>query len=208
MNARLSFSGKSAWWFAAGVLLLLLLCHRSVLWGIGNWLVVEDPVQPVDALYILSGNSFDRGEEAARLYHEGYAPLLVCLGGETNPALELYGIDDLTSTMTRGVLLRAGVPAGDAVLLPEGTSTFEEFQAIVRHCKANGFQRIMVVSSLFHTRRIHTYFRTRLYLEGIELVLRGASESSFEEDEWWKEEPGLLFVNSEYIKMVYYWLKY
>jgi hypothetical protein len=66
----------------------------------------------------------------------------------------------------------------------------------------------MVVSSLFHTRRIHEFFRLRLYFQGVEMVLRGAPESSFDENLWWKREPGLLFVNSEYIKMGYYWLKY
>lgn len=201
---------KQNWkWIALAALLLgALLFHKSLLRGMGNFLIVEDPLEQVDALYVLSGNSFDRGKEAARLYQQGYAPKLVCLGGETNPALELYGINDKTSTMTQGVLEKAGVPLPDIELLPEGTSTFEEFQAIIRHCKSNGFRKIMVVSSLFHTRRIHTFFRLRLHFEGIQMVLRGSSESGFEESLWWKAEQGLLFVNSEYIKMVYYWLKY
>lgn len=196
------------WLFPLVLLFFLALFHKSVLRGMGNYLIVQDEKEKVDAIFVLSGNSFDRGREAAKLYAEGWAPKVVCLGGEVNPALELYGINDLTAKMTEGVLLRAGVPSSAIELLPEGTSTFEEFEAITAYCQARGLDKIMVVSSLFHTRRIHRFFRLRLHLEGIDLVLRGSSETAFDESAWWKNEPGLIFLNNEYIKMGYYWLKY
>lgn len=189
-------------------LLGMVLFRNTILRSVGNYLVVEDPKQKVDAIYVLSGNSFDRGGEAARLFREGWAPKVVCLGGETNPALELYGIHDLSSTQTANVLAEAGVPRTAIELLPEGTSTYEEFQAIARHCQLFHYQKVMVVSSLFHTRRIDTYFRERLYFSGVEMVLRGVQDGGFTRDAWWKSEPGLIFVNNEYIKMMYYWLKY
>lgn len=191
-----------------GLLVAGAVFHRVILHGVGHFLIVQDDLRPVDALFVLSGNSFDRGREAAELYRGGWTPTVVCLGGETNPALELYGICDLSFESTRRVLLEQGVPSTAIDSLPEGTSTFEEFAAITRYCKRRNLHRIMVVSSLFHTRRIDEFFRLRLQLEGITLVLRGADESGFDEDEWWRAEPGLLFVNSEYIKLFYYWLKY
>ena len=187
---------------------LLLLFHRQILLGIGGFLIVEDPLRKVDAIYVLSGNAQDRGRAAATLYQQGYAPELVCLGGESHDDLELYGIHLLTATMTQKVVLQAGVPNGAVRLLPRGSSTFEEFEAITADCKARGYRDIIVLSSRFHTRRIHMFFRKRLYFEGINLVLRGAYERSFDERAWWKKEPGLLFVNNEYIKMGYYWLRY
>lgn len=190
------------------VLAFLFLGRNRILRAIGHHLIVQDPVEQVDALFVLSGNSFDRGREAARLYKAGHAPTVVCLGGEPNPALELYGIHDLTGQMTQGVLREEGVPNSAIELLPEGTSTFEEFQAIVERCHARGWKTVMVVSSLFHTRRIHEFFRLRLHFEGIRMVLRGSAESAFSEDEWWKREPGLIFVANEYIKRLYYWLRY
>jgi uncharacterized SAM-binding protein YcdF (DUF218 family) len=193
----------------AGIALALLaLFHRQILLGIGGYLIVEDPLRKVDAIYVLSGNAQDRGKAAAALYQQGYAPELVCLGGEEHDDLQLYGINLLTATMTQKVALAAGAPDSVIRLLPEGSSTFEEFEAITADCKARGYQDIMVVSSRFHTRRIHMFFRKRLCFEGINLVLRGSYESSFDERAWWKKEPGLLFVNNEYIKMAYYWLRY
>lgn len=192
-----------------GLLLLFLLAfHKPILRGVGQYLVVEDPLRKVDAIYVLSGNPGDRGKEAAKLYHQGYAPEVVCLGGEPADALALYGIDILTASMTEKVLAEAAVPQAAIRLLPKGSSTYEEFEAITADCKARDYKDIMIVSSRFHTRRIHMFFRLRLHFEGIAMVLRGARENSFEEEAWWKKEPGLLFVNNEFIKMAYYWLRY
>ena len=196
------------WWLPLLLVLLLGIFHRPVLRGMGNYLIVQDEAVPVEAIFVLSGNSFDRGREAARLYKRGLAPKVICLGGETNPALELYDIHDLTSLMTQQVVRDAGVPARAIELLPEGTSTYEEFQAITRICQERGWKMVMVVSSLFHTRRIHEFFRLRMHFAGVEMVLRGAAESKFKESEWWKSEAGLLFLNNEYIKLLYYQLRY
>lgn len=193
---------------AAFLILSLLVFAKSILGMIGNYLIVEDPKSKVDAIFVLSGNSLDRGAEAAKLWKEGWAPKLVCLGGEPHSALELYGIHDLSFEMTRKVLREHEIPESAIDSLPEGTSTAEEFEAITRYCKSHQMKKIMVVSSLFHTRRIDEFFRLRLYFEGIEMVLRGAKESGFKEESWWVAEPGLLFVNSEYIKMAYYHLRY
>lgn len=193
---------------ALGIAAVLCLLHRPILRGMGRLLIVQDPLERCEALFVLSGNAFDRGREAARLHAEGWAPKVVCLGGEKNPALELYGIADLSWQSTRRVLLEEGVPAAAIDSLPLGTSTFEEFEAIADYCHARGLRRVMVVSSLFHTRRIDEFFRIRLKLDGVDMVLRGADESGFDEDRWWEEEAGLLFLNSEYIKLGYYWLRF
>ncbi|MFM2375484.1 MAG: hypothetical protein RLZZ165_581 [Bacteroidota bacterium] len=191
-----------------GMLVLAVALPRWMLHGIGGFLIVEDDLQRSEAIFVLSGNSFDRGREAAEIYQAGWSPRIVCLGGETNPSLELYGICDLSYASTARVLLAQDVPASAIDTLPEGTSTFEEFEAIALYCKQHRLHRIIAVSSLFHTRRMDEFFRLRLLFEGIELILRGAEESSFDEEEWWREEPGLLFVSNEYIKLFYYWMRF
>jgi len=188
--------------------LVLFLGKGNILRGIGNALVVEDGKQKVDAIYVLSGNSYDRGMEGVRLYQEGWGDKLICLGGESNTVLELYGIKDLTSTITGNVMQKAGIPSSNIEILAKGSSTYEEFEAILEHCSAHQFDKVMVVSSLFHTRRIDTYFRERMHFSGIEMVLRGVQDGGFERENWWQREQGLLFVANEYIKMAYYWLRY
>jgi uncharacterized SAM-binding protein YcdF (DUF218 family) len=190
------------------LLLLAVLLRGKILKTAGSTLVVEDPAEQVDALFVLSGNAFDRGREGARLYNAGYTPKIVCLGGESNSSLELYNVLVSTAEITKAVVLNNNVPERDIELLEKGTSTFEEFEAITTMCKERGWTKIMVVSSRFHTRRIHEFFRLRLHFEGIKMVLRGAKDIIFEEDCWWKSEPGMIFVNNEYVKLLFYWMNY
>ncbi len=83
-----------------GILLALILLsgifHKQLLRKMGDFLIVQDELAQVEAMFVLSGNSFDRGREAAKIYKSGWSPRVVCLGGETNPSLELYGICDLS----------------------------------------------------------------------------------------------------------------
>jgi uncharacterized SAM-binding protein YcdF (DUF218 family) len=180
----------------------------SILSGAGNFLIRQDDPTPVDAIYVLSGNPVDRGRKAAALYHQGFSPVVVCTGGEKSTLLEAYGKEVVTCDITRQVLIRMGVDSSHIALLCKGTSTYEEYEAIKAQCKEKGWNKIMVVSSLFHTRRINNFFRSGLAEAGIELVLIGAPESGFSEAEWWKKEEGLIFLNNEYIKILYYLVKF
>ena len=46
---------------------------------LGAWLVVEDPLQKADAIFVLGGTMFERPLEAVDLYHEGWAPRLLLM---------------------------------------------------------------------------------------------------------------------------------
>jgi hypothetical protein len=66
----------------------------------------------------------------------------------------------------------------------------------------------MVVSDKYHTNRINYAFRHLYKDAGIELILRGAHSSQYLENLWWASETGLLMVNNEYVKLIYYYIKY
>ena len=66
----------------------------------------------------------------------------------------------------------------------------------------------MVLSSMLHTRRVHYVF-TRLFKEnGIRLLVKGADALYYSEKLWWESEDGMLMINNEYTKMIYYFFKY
>lgn len=205
-------SWKKKWLIRLGVLigiaLVLFLFRYPILRGMGNYLIYEDRLEQADAIFVLSGNSLDRGKEAARIYHQGIAPVLVCTGGVASRDLGVMGIEMKHSVLTQHVLLNEGVDSAAIQLINEGESTHEEKEAIVKYCRDKGWRKIVVVSSKFHTRRIHKSFRKTLETAGITLILRGAPDSGFDEKEWWKYEDGLIFLNNEYIKILYYALKY
>lgn len=174
-----------------------------------SFLIVEDELKPADAIFVLSGNAFDRGMEAARLFKQGYSFPIVCTGENVATDIKALGLYYTEGQITEIMLTsEGGIDSNYVILLEKGTSTMEESAAILEYCKANDMTRIIVVSTKFHTRRIHHVFREKFKDSGIEVIIRGASHNKYDEDLWWENEYGLIDLNNEYIKMVYYWLKY
>jgi len=182
--------------------------RANVLRWFATSLIVEDPLQKVDALVVLSGGGYDRGNEAVKIIHAGYVNKVICTGG--NPVIELrvFGIDTLESDMTVANLRRQGIPDSIIETLHNGTSTKEESEMISRYCHQHQIKKLMVLSSKLHTHRVQEVFKNKLKKQGVEVIVRGAPNSRFDELKWWQDEDGLIAVNNEWIKRFYYWWKY
>lgn len=189
-------------------LLLGWALRTPLLRGLGGFLVANDEPCPVDAVYVLGGSARFRGEEAARVYQAGWGKVFRFTGEPVPHALKVEGILRTEAQQTRAVAVRNGVPDSLALAVDKGTSTWEESVFILEDARANGYDTVMIVSSRFHLRRIDHVFRSRFREHGITVVLRGAPNGEFNEERWWHSEEGLLFVNNEYVKLVYYLLKY
>src|SRR5689334_11952468 len=88
-----------------GVLLLLYLLRFPILRGIGNYLVVEDPLAHADVAFVLGGGALDRGTEAARVFNTGLVDRFVCTGSPVPGDLEVWGMHYTESECTRRVLM-------------------------------------------------------------------------------------------------------
>ena len=73
---------------------------------------------------------------------------------------------------------------------------------------AAGYERVLVISSLFHLRRIGQVFEAPFAQEGITVLLHGAPSDQFDEARWWQYEEGLIMLNNEYVKLLYYAWRY
>ncbi len=71
MNSR---PRSRAWCILITVGVAALLIGLVVFFGLGRWLVVEDPLVKASAIMVLSGAMPLRAIEAAKLYREEYAP--------------------------------------------------------------------------------------------------------------------------------------
>jgi uncharacterized SAM-binding protein YcdF (DUF218 family) len=194
--------------YTAMLLFAVYLFRHPLLRAAGRFLITEDPAVHGDAIYALGGASLERGIEAARLYGQGLAPKVICTSEVIPSIYRADGIDRTEAQVTRDVAIRAGVPVDRCATLERGTSTQEESEAILEHARAGGQDTIIIVSSMFHLRRIGFVFRDRFAQEGITVVLRGAASSTFKEEEWWQYEDGLIMCQNEYVKLLYYWWKY
>jgi uncharacterized SAM-binding protein YcdF (DUF218 family) len=187
---------------------MLFIFKIQIARGLANYLIVENEFKQIEYAFVLSGNALDRATEAATLYHEGKIKKIVCTGENKSPDLQAVGIDTLESEISKLHAESMGVSSSHIILLPIGTSTFEEANAILDYCKEKKINEIVIVSSLFHTKRIENVFKPLFLEKGIEVYIKGAKSSQYDEMLWWESENGLIALNNEFVKLCYYSLKY
>ncbi|MCX6197753.1 MAG: YdcF family protein [Bacteroidetes bacterium] len=187
---------------------LLYLFRARALRSCAQFLIEENTLTKVDAMFVLSGGGYDRGNEAVKIFNASFTNKIICTGGNAVTELCVMDIDTLESDMTAANLRQHSIPDSCIVLIRNGTSTKEEAQIILDYCFKNNLKKIIVLSSKLHTHRVNSFFRSKFLSAGIEPIVCGAPSSRFNEMEWWREEEGLIAVNNEWIKTVYYWCKY
>ena len=188
--------------------LILFLFRNPILRGIGRYLVSDNPLEQTDAICVLGGNSFERGLEGAAVYAQFPGTLVIATGG--NFPLQIQALDTVMTEaqLTRLVMAKRGVPDSLIVTLNSATSTMEESDEILEYCKQHQLKKITLISSTFHLRRMRWVFEDKFAEAGIEIRLHGATDKEFDSENWWKNEQGLITTNNEYIKLMYYFLKY
>src|SRR5260370_28417017 len=89
-----------------------LVLVAVIFFGLGRWLVVEDPLVNAQAIVVLSGAMPLRAIEAAKLYREGYAPeIWLTHSAEPGETLEKMGIPfSGKDYYNRLVFIHEGVP--------------------------------------------------------------------------------------------------
>lgn len=187
-----------------GILFILWLCRYPILRGIGNFLIREDQLEQAEAIYVLGGASNERSAEAVKLFKKGFSKKFICTGEHRSEIFELLDTTLTEAEITGIFLKKGGIPEKNIVCLNRGTSTREEAEIIYDHAKGK-YEKIIILSSKFHLRRVKRVFNQKFEGSGIQLIFRGAPALEYDEDEWWKYEKGLLMVNNEYIKWWYYW---
>lgn len=207
-KARPWYRRKRSWSLAfLGLVLITWLGRESLLRRAGYFLICDDGPRHGDALYVLGGAAFDRGTRAAELLHRGVAPVAYCTGSTISQNYKAEGRELTEADLTRLAAVRAGASPLHILPLPYGTSTFEEAQGVLFHARSIKADTIIVLSTDFHTRRVGNVFRKRFKGSGIQVWVMSAPSTEYETDGWWKTEQGLLMVNNEYVKTLFYLLK-
>lgn len=187
---------------------LLIAFRKTLLSGLGDYLIATDPPEAVEAVFVLGGASYERGLEAVKVMQAGYADRAVCTGGNVPSILAALDTVMYEAEVTRQFMVGEGIPAHRIAALTGSTSTMEESEEILAHCQKEGLSRIMVISSNLHMRRVRWVFRKKFEAAGIAINFHGAPSQSFDDRAWWKSEGGLIMLNNEYVKLGYYAVKY
>jgi len=171
---------------------------------LGYFLVVADPLKRSDAIVALGGGDMRRYIVAAKLYQEKWAPVVISTGDLVPDYIEALGEKLTFAELGAKLLIKDGVPLQSVVIINKGTSTFEEAAAVKEYSQRNKFQRIIVVTSIYHTRRARAVYRKMFANSGIEIITRSAEGGQFHAGRWWTREDDLVFVNSEWVKLFLY----
>ncbi len=176
-----------------GVLLVAL--HRPLLSAAGRFLIVADPLERADVIVVLSGGRADeRVGQAAALFKERMAPLLLLSGGES-----LMGIS--VPDLLRRQALAHGVPASALLYERSSTSTAEQARYLRPILERRGVRRAIVVTSSYHTRRTRLLFRRAFDRSPVDIRVYPVRQDWFRPEDWWTRDQDTETVILEYIKL-------
>lgn len=128
------------------MMLTAIALYGLALVSAGSLLVVEDPPAQADVIVVLGGDGPPRAAQAAKLWHEGRAPLVLVTG---------YGDCDFI----RDILVRSGVDFAAVSTECLSLSTWENATFSQPILSGMGAKRAILVTSWFHSRRAVKRFR-------------------------------------------------
>lgn len=177
--------------------------------GIGRWLMVADPLEPARAIVVLSGRVPFRAMEAATIYREGLAPE-VWLTKEVVRAEE-YALGRLGVTVVREevynrrALERLGVKPEAIRLLGDGVrNTVDEMRLIASELGRNGGNRVIIVTSKAHSRRVRATWAA-IVGASPRAIVRYAREEPYGARSWWRNTRDALDVSREVFGLMNVW---
>jgi uncharacterized SAM-binding protein YcdF (DUF218 family) len=177
-------------------LLTALVLHESLLRSAAKYLVLDAPPQTADAIFVLGGGmEGSRVSKGCELYMADYAPRLYLSGVSS-----LYGEGegDLALRFAR----RQGCASSEVQSFVRNVdSTRDEAREIFAEARRQGFRRILVVTSNFHTRRTQKVF-ARLQPSDVEAIVIPAPFAGFDPDHWWQQRPMRKVFFMEWLKTI------
>jgi uncharacterized SAM-binding protein YcdF (DUF218 family) len=202
-----SGSNRRRWLIGGGILFVLVVAAATVFFGVGRWLVVEDPLAHADAIVVLSGRLPERALEAARVFKQGYSDQ-VWISPPVSP------VDDLKAMKiaylgedfyNEKVLIAQGVPPDDIRILDHpDANTQAEVRQIADDLHASNLHSVIIVTSKAHTRRVRTIWR-KLAGSDLRMMVRYAADDSYDGAHWWRHTRDALDVTRETLGLLNAW---
>jgi len=191
----------------------IVLCP-ILAWAGARLLIVKSDLASADAIVVMSGSStyLERADWAAKLYREGRAPVIIL----TNDSL-ISGWDQKEQRnpyfyeLASRELQKRGVPESKIQVVSDiALGTYEETLGIRDYATAHHLNRLLVVTSAYHTRRTLWSLRHASEGSGIEIGIDSPPPGwqTPAPSRWWWRRWGWKVVAGEYVKLIYYWMRY
>jgi uncharacterized SAM-binding protein YcdF (DUF218 family) len=195
---------------AAVILAALLILATLTLPRLGDWLVIQDPLEKADAIIVLGGTMYERPLEAMDLHREGWAPRILLFQQVVD-----WGEAELIQRkfpymrevdLQIDVLTRLGVPPDAIVVLDQANSTADEARMVFEEVQRRKYARVIIVTSKQHTRRARLVMRRMLAPAGASPIVRYSRYDRSDTERWWAHRSTLRFTLFEVQRLFGYWL--
>jgi uncharacterized SAM-binding protein YcdF (DUF218 family) len=186
---------------ACGLLVLAASSAPAWLPAVGEFLVVDQPPQPADAIIVLAGNAPERLRHAESLYDAGLAPLLVVSDEEVRSQT----LDTTWTALYRAGVVARSLPPGALIVVgdPPPDSTLDEATRVAALMQDRGLRSALLVTDPFHSRRASLLFGAAFRRRGLELrTSPGPDELDL--PHWWTHAYSARMVVEEYAKLLSY----
>lgn len=167
--------------------------------AVTRYLFISHEPQEADAL-LLPGSPFpETAELAARLFREGFAPLLVCSGSRWLFHRESGGRRDECDAQAEAAM-QNGVPA--SAILKEGRARHTLENARLSRLMLDGagvsVKTAIVCCQSFHARRCQKAYGR--YFRDAKLLICPVKTRGFDQTDWWKTPVGVFKAITELLK--------
>jgi uncharacterized SAM-binding protein YcdF (DUF218 family) len=186
------------------LLLALVLFHRPIFIGLGDFLAEKSVIQPADILHVISGPDY-RSDYGIELVKEGYASDIFFTGGWCDEIQGYHGERGRARALDQGL-------SGSEVAIDDSkvVSTYEEATLLKKYLDATSRQvhSIIVVSDPYHMRRVEWTYQM-IFGPSVKIILAPVpfERTPFKEN-WWTDAESTRNVEEEYIKLGYSILRY
>lgn len=184
----------------------LWLTHKPVLAGLYGFLALEIEARSADAL-VVEGWVFDSGKALALdFYRKGYAKYIITTGGPILRDSACYE-HGTWAQAAKHYFVSSGIQESSIISIEtQIRGTRQEALALGPYLEQLGLSSIIVVTQKGHERRSYLAFRKAFGDREMLIFITAADEKWFQADNWWKSHDGLVFLFTEYLSLLYYWL--
>lgn len=183
------------------------LGHTPLLLGIANLWIVSDPLTPSEVVAVLGGGVDIRPFTAAELYRKGLATRVLVSQVAQTRSVKIGAVPGHTE-LNRMVLVKLGVPESAIGTFGQANeTTFDEATALRHWADQHHVSRIIIPTEIFASRRLRWIINREFAGSSVQVEIFSTDGPNYTR-EWWKTTAGMISFQNEFLKYLYYRIRY
>ena len=196
------------------IIYFLLSSYRvPLLTQMGRYLIVEHQPRKADIIVCVAGADVERALAVVDVFRQGLGSCIFRAKEEKPDSFDYLKrqVKNYPAGFDLFELIMDGFKIPEKVILSpdeRAGSTIDEARLVRKLVLERGFQSVIVVTSLTHSRRAWLTFKKVFKDEDVEIISLPSHYQLFNPKEWWKKRKYAREVIIEYQKLIYYKIAY